>query len=390
METQAIRIRADEISQSADAGTPEENWLRAEHEFLIVHDYDTADRDLELLGMTVSRIPIEAGVVWRLRLPRGERVEAWEPGNHGLAPPNQIMQLIATVVAGKPLIPAPPVSSDPGAMRLREMIDAQRTALLTHDPGARLGTDPENLHEHRVAARRTRAFLRAGRAYIDPAWRRAIVGPLEVFGAATGPVRDLDVLFEHLEAELRALGEPDRAGGEELLVRLASERATARRKLVDVMNGDAYRVVLARLRLPPRFAEGVDTLPLERIARKEFRRLVRAVDHLGKHPADAALHQLRIALKRTRYAAELSGAGAGAEAHDRFLAAAKLLQNLLGDYQDAVIAEQRLRETAVHDSHTAAAFVAGRMAERQLARREQVTERLPAAWKRLRRSGTRL
>jgi hypothetical protein len=29
---QAIRLRAYEIAQSGDAGTPEENWLRAEHE----------------------------------------------------------------------------------------------------------------------------------------------------------------------------------------------------------------------------------------------------------------------------------------------------------------------------------------------------------------------
>jgi hypothetical protein len=30
---QAIRLRAYEISQSADAGTPEENWERATREF---------------------------------------------------------------------------------------------------------------------------------------------------------------------------------------------------------------------------------------------------------------------------------------------------------------------------------------------------------------------
>ena len=40
--------------------------------------------------MTVSRFPLEAGVLWRLRLPRGESVEAWEPGNKGLAPPPEI------------------------------------------------------------------------------------------------------------------------------------------------------------------------------------------------------------------------------------------------------------------------------------------------------------
>ena len=388
IESQVIQVPADEISLGAGAGTPEGNGLQAEREFAVVHDYDTIDRDLELLGMTVSRVPVEAGVVWRLVLPRGERVEAWEPGNHGLAPPDEITQWIAGVVAGKQLVPAPPVGSDPGAIRLRKVIGAQRSTLLTHDPGARLGSDPENLHEHRVAARRARAFLRATRAYVDQAWRRSIMQPLGTLAAATGPVRDLDVLLEHVQAQFDALEQPDRAGGEALVERLTSDRARARQDLVDVLNSDDYRTLLAKLRVPPRLAEGVDTLPLERIARKEFQRLVRAVGRLGKHPADDALHKLRITLKRARYTAELSEATS--KSHKRFLTAAKQLQDLLGEHQDAVIAEQRLREATVNDSTTAAAFVAGRIAERQRARREYATERLPAAWKRLRNNGRRL
>jgi CHAD domain-containing protein len=53
------------------------------------------------------------------------------------------------------------------------MVDAQRRALRLHDPGTRLGRDAENLHQHRVAARRTRAFLRAARAYLDADWSGA-------------------------------------------------------------------------------------------------------------------------------------------------------------------------------------------------------------------------
>ena len=132
---QSVRERAYGISQRPGAGSPDENWRRAERELAVVHEYDTADRDLERLGMTVSRFPLEAGAFWRLELPRGEHVEAWEPGNAGLAPPAEIMRLIESVVAGKPLVPAPPVSHDPGASRLRAMIQAQRQELLLHEPG---------------------------------------------------------------------------------------------------------------------------------------------------------------------------------------------------------------------------------------------------------------
>ena len=44
--------------------------------------------------------------------------------------------------------------------------------------------------------------------------------------------------------------------------------------------------------MPPRLADGVDGVSLRRIARKEFRRLVRTVERLGPHPDEAAMHAL--------------------------------------------------------------------------------------------------
>jgi CHAD domain-containing protein len=383
----AVRERAFAISQTAGAGTPEENWLRAEQELHVAHGYDTVDRDLERVGMTIARLPAEAGVVWRLSLPRGERVEAWEPGNDGLAPPAEIAGILATVTAGKKLVPAPLVGGDPGAARLREMLEAQREALVIHDPGVRLGRDPENLHEHRVAARRTRAFLRAARAYLDPGWQRSVARPLAALGEATGPLRDLDVLVEHVEAERSTLAGPDAAGVDALLAKLAVERERARESVVAELDGEEYRALLARLRQPPQLASGVKAVPLKRIARREFRRLVESVDSLGTNPDEAAIHGLRIALKRARYAAELAAPSGAAGA--RFLADAKVLQDLLGEHQDAYAAEQQLRAATVVDAPTAAAFVAGRIADRQSARRERVRRRIPSAWKRLRKSGAR-
>lgn len=383
---EAIRSRAYELSQGPDVGTPEENWVRAERELSVVHDYDTVEGDLELLGITLSRLPLEAGVTWRLRLPRGEVVEAWEPGNGGLVPPAEVRGLIEGVIAVRELVPRAPLSSDPGAIRLRETIDAQRRELLAHDPGARLGDDPENLHKHRVAARRTRAFLRATRAQFDPAWRRSIVEPLRELGQATGPVRDLDVVLERIREEVGSLGDDDRRGADVLVAQLESARETARRSLLAALDGESYRTLLRRLRFPPRLAADVEAVPLGTIARKEIRRLAKAVDHLGKHPDAAELHAVRIKLKRARYAAEL----AASKSAERFLADARRLQELLGEHQDAVVAEEHLRATAVHDSPTAAAFVAGRLAERERRRRERIAERLPSALKRLRKSGAAL
>jgi CHAD domain-containing protein len=388
VDEEPIRLRAYLISQGWEAGSPEENWQRAKREFSVAHDYDSVDRDLERLGMTLSRLPSEAGVQWRLSLPRGEVVEAWEPGTNGLLPPTDILRLIEGVVAGKPLVPGPPLSREPGASRLREMLERQRVALLAHDPGARLGDDPENLHQHRVAARRTRAFLRTTRAYLDPEWRRPLGQALERLGEATGPVRDLDVVLQRLRREVEGLDETDEAAKALILGRLEEEREQGRRRLLEALESRDYRFVLAGLRLPPRLAVGIDDIPLESLAKKEFRRLAKLVQRLGKRPDEEAIHRLRIAIKRARYAAELAAPKGGVR--KRFLADARVLQDLLGDHQDAVVAERRLRGAAVDDVRTAAAFAAGRIAERQRARRARVHERLPAAWKRLRKSGSRL
>jgi CHAD domain-containing protein len=374
----SVGARAYELSQGPDAGTPEENWLRAERELRVAHDYDTDDRDLERLGMRLSRLPSEAGVVWRLALPRGERVAAWEPGNGGLRPPLEVARLLDAVAAGKALVPAPPLHDEAGARRLREALETQRRALLAHDPGTRVGADAENLHQHRVAARRTRAFLRAAKDQLDPGWRRAVAAPLSELGRATGPVRDLDVLLDEL----------DRGGVEALIDILGGELERARAALLEALDSESYRRLLAVLRHPPRLREGVTAVPIDGIARREFRTLVKTVDRLGKHPAQEALHGLRITLKRVRYAAEL--AAPEGENGRRFLAAARLLQDLLGEHQDAVVAEAHLRASTVVDERTAAAFAAGRIAERQAARRAQVRAALPAAWKRLRRTGHRL
>jgi CHAD domain-containing protein len=154
------------------------------------------------------------------------------------------------------------------------------------------------------------------------------------------------------------------------------------------LSSESHRLLLARLRFPPRLAPGVETVPLDRITRKEFRRVAKTSARLGTRPNDSALHGLRIALRRARYAAELSAPRS--KAGRRFIARARTLQTLLGEHHDALVTEQHLRSSTVIDTETAAAFVAGRIAERQVGRRTRLREQLPAAWKQLRRAGAHL
>ncbi|MGI8478773.1 MAG: CHAD domain-containing protein, partial [Gaiellaceae bacterium] len=83
----------------------------------------------------------------------------------------------------------------------------QRVRLLAHDPGTRLATDPEELHQMRVATRRARAFLRAARPLVDPEWADELRAELGWLGSALGPARDLDVLVDRMRDQISRLGD---------------------------------------------------------------------------------------------------------------------------------------------------------------------------------------
>ena len=134
--------------------------------------------------------------------------------------------------------------------RPRDPFDALRTLLLrqlheilAHDPGTRVGKDPESLHDMRVAVRRSRALLRAGRALVATD-TDALTSELRWLGKVLGAVRDLDVLIERLHAEAATLDPADRAAASRLLRALGRERTRARRTLLNALDGARYLALL--------------------------------------------------------------------------------------------------------------------------------------------------
>jgi CHAD domain-containing protein len=381
----AVRQRAYQLSLEAPDATPEENWDRARRDLVAELGvlYDTDDLRLQQLEMALTRIAANGEVVWRLRLARGELIEAAAPPNEPDRLPDDITGLLSGVIGDEAIAPAPSFVRDAGVARLHAMLGEQRHALLKHEAGVRIGTDPENLHKHRVAARRARAFLRATRDLTAPEWREPLNKGLRALGELSGPVRDLDVLIEYLDTKRPTLGDDDQPGVARLRTWLQTEREAHRKALLAGLASDEYRALVDALGARPQLAGEIESIPLDEIATRELRRLLKAIRKLADHPADAELHTLRITVKRARYAAELAGPG-DAE-RDRFVAQARKLQTLLGDHQDAAVAEAQLRAAAAATGDPGAAFAAGLLAERQHARRARVTKQLPGAWRRLRK-----
>lgn len=285
----------------------------------------------------------------------------------------------------------------PAVHHVRTLLDKRLGSLLAHEPGTRAGADIEDLHQMRVSVRRMRAVLKAARPLLDAAWADGLRAELGWLGRALGPVRDLDVLIERLRGEVAGLPAPERTAGDLLVARLADERAAARITMTAALDDPRYDALLCRLRAAvaqplPEPAEGVARPELIDLVRAEARKLEKAVRRAGEQPSDMTLHDLRIRTKRLRYTGELvepalrDGKGRRTKSARRVrkvLARATDLQEMLGDHQDACVAEHRIRQLLdglgdAPDAHVV--FVGGRLVERERARADELRRHWRTAW----------
>ncbi len=183
------------------------------------------------------------------------------------------------------------------------------------------------------------------------------------------------MLIERLRDEVRAL-DRDLAAGETLVALLEDQRERRRDRLLDALGSERYFTLLDTFdSAVASLAEVASEQEAQEIAAGEFEELRRAAKQLAPDPADEELHALRITAKHARYGAELMAAGGVSKPLQRYLDALKNLQDVIGEHQDAVVAEARLRKLA--RSRTAVA--AGRLIEGERARRAEQRRRYPAA-----------
>ena len=257
--------------------------------------------------------------------------------------------------------------------------------LLLHDPVIRLDAGEEGVHQARVATRRLRSDLRTFRTLLDEEALAPLIEELRWLGGLLGSVRDADVLGQRLGEAVDGLDEEsDRVAGRLLLDRVEAGRKPHLAALHEALDSRRYldlTQALVDLAVTPPLLDGADRPAREaypELASRPWEHLHKRVGGLGKQPTDAELHRVRILAKRARYAAE--AASAVIPAAGRHAEAIAGLQGVLGDHQDAVVAQQWLRDSIASDATAPEAFVAGLLVrdEQDLARKHR--RRWPDAW----------
>jgi CHAD domain-containing protein len=287
----------------------------------------------------------------------------------------------------------PPDLVVPSLKRRASLLELLRSALghsvlqmLQHDPGVRLGGDPEDVHQFRVAIPRLRSDLRTFMPILDPASTREVRDELNWLGSVVGAVRDSDVLLTRLRVEADALPEEDDPGLALLRALLESEADAARTAMLSALRSPRYFSLLDTLinaaKEPPVRAErtALANQPAVHVggkfARRPWRHLTEAVCALDDDAPDAALHNVRILAKRCRYAAETFAPVIGRAA--RLAAALADVQTVLGEHHDTVTAEAWLRNAAV--SELKGALAAGELVSLQRLERARLRSEWPAIW----------
>ena len=271
----------------------------------------------------------------------------------------------------------PPESDAPAVAHVKCALARHVRWLLAHDPGTRLGREPESLHQMRVATRQLRAILRAARPLLVPEWANSLRDELRWLGQLLGPARDLDVQLVYFREESAALDARDRRPLTPFIAHLETQRNNVQEVLLHELKSERYLDLIRRLQQAAQDPTVVEsTVTLRDLAKQEFTKLQKAIRLAGHTPNNATIHKTRIKTKRARYAAELAEPTVGKPA-TRFINKARVAQDLLGMHQDAIQAEAHVRAFLKHSTSVRAAFVAGRMVERQRLRREKARKKMP-------------
>jgi CHAD domain-containing protein len=301
------------------------------------------------------------------------------------ARPSSSASKIGRVLAGRlPASTDDTADSQTAGDFLRAALAEQVAGLQAADVMVRT-EQPDAVHQVRVSARRLRSTLAAFRDVLDRTATAPLREELSWLGGELADLRDGEVALAHLREVVAA--EPEELVLGPVAARLQQAEIRDARAGLDrvqrTLSEPRYLRLLDDLHAlvadPPFAARAEEPVApvLDDALRHSARRLRRRLRAARRAPeADRApaLHDVRKAAKRVRYAAET---GAGEMSHVTKLAkAAKKVQTELGEVQDTVITREYSRRFAIAAAAAGeSTFTYGRLHALEQARAERATEK---------------
>lgn len=225
-------------------------------------------------------------------------------------------------------------------------------ALLMADIGVRRDL-PDSVHQMRVSARRLRSALATFSPLLDVQEATHLKDELRWIANELGAIRDTEVLIERLDDHAEHLADPQDTERCRSVIDpfLAARLAAARSSALAALRSDRHQQVIddlmaAAVRPPVTDAAyGSCEEALLPLVTKAWRRLERSVAALSMQGASEPWHEARIKAKRARYAAE-SVSDVFGKRMRRLADELADVTEILGDHQDAYVAQGVLREIA--------------------------------------------
>ena len=372
--------------------------------------YDTASHDLAHARITLRYRVQQGKKAWQLKLPLCDDRQEVELIDRHLLPPGTFRDLLVLHLGERKLAPVATLRVwRAGVLVRRNRTPVAQVALdsVSVVKGdcviqrfreleiEQVGPDKELLRDVERQLRRAGAhdhdgrpkLFRAAQPMFVPEWAASLEHELTWLSDFLGQARDLDVQIAYFNGESARLDARDRKPLAQFVAHLQTQRQHMQQVVLSELKRARYFELIRRLQQAAHDPSVVDTaVTLHELARREFKKLHKALHRMGPAPNHAVLHAIRIKTKRARYAAELALWSVGKPAA-RFMKQARAVQDILGDYQDSFTAETYIRTFLKQSTSVRAGFVAGRMIERQRQRRDTIQKILKALLKTLLKRG---
>ena len=256
---------------------------------------------------------------------------------------------------------------------------------LSEQVAAAANSGVEPVHQVRVASRRLRAAVRLFSPYIQSIKPRDIEERLRWIGAQAGAVREFDTLEKLSRRMMKKLDPAMVKDLDPIWEEFKQGRQTAAENLAKALNSPRYKSLAHRLSGRIEITAEGDVAfasAAPKLISPMLKSAIRAGEKLSDDPAPEQLHELRKRSKNARYTLEMM-MGLGGKTLRQILKHLEDLQEVLGDYHDAAVAVDWMKNfVGSRELPANVAFGCGALAESIQLRERKLKRRSLRAWHR--------